>query len=202
MNPADQYQHASIHSTSDQLLWEGLQVGDQKAYASIYDQYVGQLYTYGKKLTSNTALVEDAIQEIFIELWRYRTGLGQVRSIKAYLFTCLRRQMFKSIKKEIFVLNEDYLKEDNFELELSAQDLLIQQEDKQTEVEKIKKALNHLTRRQKEIIYLKFFQELSYEEIGQMMDLSQRGTYNLVSKALAILKEKLIIIFLLFLIWK
>ena len=202
MNPADQHQKTSPLHWTDQSLWEGLHSGDQKAYANIYEHYIGALYTYGKKLSSNTSLVEDAIQEVFIELWRYRTSLGQVRSIKAYLFTCLRRQLIKSIKKEkIWVLNEDYLQDDNFEFEFSAQELLIREQDKQAETERIKKALDKLTRRQKEIIYLKFFQELSYEEIGQMMDLSHRSTYNLVSKALTMLRDKLIFLCLLFLIW-
>ncbi len=97
------------------------------------------------------------------------------------------------------MLNEDYLKEDNFEFEFSAQELLIQAQEKQAEVEKIKRALNLLTRRQKEIIYLKFFQDLSYNEISQMMDLSQRSTYNLVSKALTMLKDKLVIFLVFFL---
>lgn len=201
MNPADPYRKSLNYSLTDQSLWEGLQAGNQKAYSSIYEQYVGQLYTYGKKLSLNTSLVEDAIQEVFIELWRYHASLGQVRSIKAYLFTCLRRQIIRSIKKEnILVFNDDYLKEDSFELEFSAQELLIQAQDKQAETARIKNALNQLTLRQKEIIYLKFFQELSYEEIGQMMDLSQRSTYNLVSKALAMLKDKLIFLCLLFFI--
>jgi RNA polymerase sigma factor (sigma-70 family) len=201
MNPADHYQKSLNQSSTDQSLWEGLQAGSQKAYSSIYEQYVGPLYTYGKKLSRKTSLVEDAIQEVFIELWRYHAALGQVRSIKAYLFTCLRRQLLKSIKREnVLIFNDDYLKEDNFELEFSAQELLIQAQDKYAETERIKRALNQLTRRQKEIIYLKFFQELSYEEIGQMMDLSQRSTYNLVSKALSLLKDKLIFLCLLFFI--
>jgi RNA polymerase sigma factor (sigma-70 family) len=183
----------SLLNQNDVQLWEALQTGDRQAYATIYNDYVGKLYTYGKKLTSNTSTVEDAIQDVFTDLWRYKTNLGAIRSIKAYLFTCLRRQLIKNIHKEkVLVLNEQYL-HDNFEFELSAQELLIQAQDKQAEMDKIKNALNLLTKRQKEIIYLRYFQDLTYQEINHMMGLNQRSTYNLVSKALCLLKEKLII---------
>jgi len=201
MIPADQYQKYLYRSSTDQSLWESVQEGDKEAFATVYEEQIGSLYTYGKKLTSNTSIVEDAIQDVFIEIWRYKANLGQVRSIKAYLFTCLRRQILKAIKKEkVWVLNQDHLKEDNFDFELPAQELMIQAQEKNAEVEKIKRAINKLTRRQKEIIYLKYFQDLSYEEISLMMDLSQRSTYNLVSKALTMLKNKLVLFWLVFFI--
>lgn len=187
--------------TQDQKLWEALRAGNHQAYATIYNQQINSLYAYGKKLCSNTAKVEDAIQDVFIDLWRYKGNLGTVRSIAAYLITCLRRQLLKNINKErILVFDDAHLPEDHFEFEFSAQDLMIQAQDQQREMERIRKALNLLTPRQKEIIYLKYFQGLSYEEIGNMMNLNHRSTYNLVSKALATLRDKLVIFIILFLI--
>jgi RNA polymerase sigma factor (sigma-70 family) len=182
----------------DVQLWDALQKGDHIAYGKIYTAHVDTLYAYGKKLRSHTTLVEDAIQDVFIDLWRYKATLGPVRSIKAYLFACLRRQLTRSIKKEkVVVLDDQYLQEDNFET--STLELLIHVQDRQEEVAKINKALNQLSKRQKEIIYLRYFQDLSYQEIGQMMGLNQRSTYNLVSKALSMLKEKMVMVILMIL---
>ena len=194
---------SSLSTQIDEQLWQALKEGDQQAYAKIYNNHINKLYSYGKKLCSNTVLVEDAIQDVFIELWKYKSNLGPIRSIHAYLCSCLRRHLLKTLKKDrIFVLNGQHLNEDNFEFELSVQELLVRDQEKQAEVQKIKKALELLTKRQKEVIYLRYFQDLNYQEIADMMGLNQRSTYNLVSKAIYLLKDKLIILIIYFLIFK
>ena len=183
-----------IRQKSDPGKWEAFKEGDDQAYAEIYRDYIGELYSYGKKLCKNSDIVEDAIQDVFTELWRLRRNLGQVRSIKFYLLSCLRRQLIKRLNKDRrLVLNENYLIEDNFEFVSSEQELMISDQRELEEIGRLKKALNTLSKRQKEVIYLKFFQNLSYQDISSMMGLNQRSTYNLVSKAIQILKEKLIL---------
>ncbi len=192
--------HKSSLDDRDLYLWNAFKDGDQKAYAAIFNTYVGTLYSYGKKLNKNTQLVEDVIQDVFTDLWKYRHNLGAVRSIKAYLICSFRRKLVRVLKKDnLLITNDYYLKEDNFQFDFSAQDLLIRKQEKQTESAKIKKALNKLTKRQKEIIYLRFFLDLSYSEVAEIMDLNQKSTYNLVSKALNMLKSELSIYIFLFL---
>jgi RNA polymerase sigma factor (sigma-70 family) len=69
---------------------------------------------------------------------------------------------------------------------------LIINQQQQEQKEKIKAALEQLTRRQKQALALKFFDELSYTEIAGIMSLSHQSVYNLIHRALEILKNKLI----------
>jgi RNA polymerase sigma factor (sigma-70 family) len=55
----------------------------------------------------------------------------------------------------------------------------------------VNQAINSLTKRQKEAIQLKFFANMSYEEIAGMMKISTDSIYNLVSKAIINLQKEL-----------
>jgi RNA polymerase sigma-70 factor (ECF subfamily) len=77
----------SAASFSDEKqLWRAFRSGDSEAYAQLYDAYFEVLYRYGKKITSDTFLVEDCIQDLFVALWRNRETLSDLMSPK---FTCI-----------------------------------------------------------------------------------------------------------------
>ncbi len=59
----------------------------------LYKSHIEILYRYGHKLTTDTQLVEDSIQDMFIELWNSRKRLSDTDSIKYYLFRILRRKI-------------------------------------------------------------------------------------------------------------
>jgi RNA polymerase sigma factor (sigma-70 family) len=52
-------------------------------------------------------------------------------------------------------------------------------------------ALNELTPRQKEAIYLRFTRELDYKEVAGLMDISVEACRNLISRAISILRQKI-----------
>ena len=191
-------QFNQLNAPTDQHLWESLIHGDESAYSFIYEHFIDDLYGYGKNICTHRTLVEDAIQDVFTDLWKYKSNLASVRSIKAYLLISLRRKILRLLQKEkLFIVHNDKLPEDNFHWENSIQDILIQEQDLKIKIKRIEKAMGQLTRRQKEIIYLRYFQDLSHQEIAEMMGLNQRSTYNLVSKAINLLKDKLIILIIL-----
>lgn len=173
---------------SDIILWDSFRRGDAKAFGSIYHTYVQDLYHYGCRLTSDKKLVEDAIQDMFIELWKRRTGLGDTASIKFYLLKCLRRRLVKMISfVDAVELTPDY----HFEFTNSTEAELIAAQNKEYRVRELYDCLSFLTKRQREAIYLKYYQGLSIEEISAMMSLSLKGTYNLLSKSIVALRKRI-----------
>jgi len=182
-------------SNQDQDLWNALMNGNENAYARIYEYNIEDLYSYGKNICTRTNLVEDAIQDVFTDLWKYKSNVSPVRSIKAYLFISLRRKLMKILQREkLRILHNDEITEDNFQWVNSIQELLIAEQELKTRVRRVEKAMQELSKRQKEIIYLRYFQDLSHQEIAEMMGLNQRSTYNLISKAVNLLKDKLIVV--------
>ena len=170
--------------------WERMAGGDHIAFINIYQSNYPSLLTYGFTLTANLELTKDCIQEMFLELWKKHAALNKdVRDVRSYLFTWLRRK----ISKEQASINVKHANSQNFEqgseYTWSYEELLIAFQ--QTEESKIKlsNALKKLTKRQLEIIELRFFENLSYDEIAAKTSLTQRTVYNLVYEAVRHLRE-------------
>jgi RNA polymerase sigma factor (sigma-70 family) len=82
-------------------LWNDLRNGDEAALATLLRLYAKSLISYGRKMVNDDALIEDCIQEVFIQLWQYRQNLKiDVGSVKAYLFAAVRRRIISEIKKK------------------------------------------------------------------------------------------------------
>lgn len=173
---------------SDLILWSSFKNGDAQAFGSIYHAYVHDLYHYGSKLTPDKKLVEDTIQDLFIELWNKRSNLGDTTSIKFYLLKCLRRRLVKMISfVDAVELKDDY----HFEFVDSAEAEMVATQSRELQMKELYECLGFLTRRQREAVYLKYYQELSMEEISVMMSLSLKGTYNLLSKSIIALRKRI-----------
>jgi hypothetical protein len=76
--------------------------------------YYPKLYAYGIKLVPFSDFVRDQIQDLFINIWQNREGLGDVSNLKAYLFTSLRRKLFNS-KNKRYTNSVDSLSEQDYQ---------------------------------------------------------------------------------------
>lgn len=177
--------------TSDTLLWKDFLAGDEKAFENIYRAYVKPLFQYGSKFTLDREVVFDSIQDLFVDLFIHRQNLGETNNIKLYLFVSFKRKLISSLCKnnlvQSFPDNElPFLSDYSLENEIF---------DFESDVEKINelnKALNMLTPRQKEALYLKFFCRLEYEEICLILDLNYQSVRNLVHRAIEKLRRVLV----------
>src|SRR3989337_3604546 len=80
--------------------WYAFKAGDKEAFSRIYHQHVNALLKYGYKIHKNRSLVEDCVQDLFIELWKTRTNLSDTTSIKFYLFQAVRCKIIRKINQE------------------------------------------------------------------------------------------------------
>ncbi len=162
-------------------IWKRFKEGDEQSLIYIYQQYAGLLYNYGSQFCSRSEFVKDCVQELFYELIDRRKKLADVHSIKAYLFSCLKRKIVKGLKKEErFLLNEKGL-ELGFmiaSISISTQGL------EKSEYEVIEGKLNALPPQQKEVILLYFYEGLSYLEIADIMNIKVKSARALAYRAL------------------
>lgn len=168
---------------SDKKIWNNLRNGDQKALETIYRTYFSELFSYGKKLSKDENTVEDCIQELFVELWNRRDKLSETDAIKPYLFISLKRKIFHTIKK-LRKSTDNELEERYFDVELSIDEILISKETSTEQRNNLRSAFDELSDRQKEILYLKFYSEMDYDEITSIMDMNYQSARNLVSRAI------------------
>lgn len=173
---------------ADQLIWENFLCGDDEAYTYIYRQYSQALYAYGMHFTADKGLVEDCVQDVFVKIYQNRKRLQSTDNIKLYLFISLKNKLFNVFRKDIKYSQIDTL-EPVFAAEYTIEDEIIQNEKEQFLNEKMIRMLEVLSPRQKEIIYYRFVEGLSYEEICQIMDMNYQSTQNLIQRSLKKLRS-------------
>ena len=179
--------------TNLDFLWKSFLKGDDKSFSLIYQQYIDGLFLYGSKLCADRELVRDCIQEIFIDLFLKRKKVSRdIINLKSYLFVSLRNCMVKKMGKsrmfESVDGNEDEI-EVPFHIEYEFRDHLIELEISNEISEKLHAGIQNLPPRQKEIIYLKFEEEMDYPDIARMLKISVESARKLLYRALLTLRK-------------
>ncbi len=193
----------NTNSKNDVLLWQAFKKGDSTAFEQLYKKYFKDLGRYGLRLNPDKDLVEDAIQDVFIDLWRRREFLSDVENVKLYLYRATRNQFNRTIQKDIFEGSEDINNFLDYLGTLSFEQESIEIESNQIRTRSIQNAMNNLSNRQAEAIHLRFYQGLSLDEIASLMKIQKQVVKNLLSKSYIILKislKNLISIILIFLL--
>ncbi len=180
----------SIRPT-DAEIWDRFRNGDNIAFSLIYSENSKRLYLYGLKLTKNRILIEDAMQDLFSDLVRNRKTLGSTLNIQFYLLKSFKRRLIRELVHEKRYNLKEKEEEYVFEISYSIEHDIILEEQSDQKLKYLQKALTNLTPRQKEAIYLRFTEELDYDEISEMMKMSVESCRNLIYKAIKSLKESL-----------
>lgn len=177
---------------TDSSIWDLLKAGDIHALRMLYDCYADDLYTYGMMLNRDDDRVRDHIHDLFISLWNSRENITTPVSTKAYLMASFRRRMFdKGSKTEsVTQLVESY--EDISPGTEGPEELMISREIESLRQEKLSKAIGRLSARQQEILHMKYFQDMEYEEIGRIMELNYQSARNLLTRAIAALRKEML----------
>lgn len=182
----------SVETTrvDDTQLWQEFQAGNETAYALIYRNHAPLLYGYGLKLVKDKELIKDCIQDLFVEIWNTKHKLSKVKSIKSYLFKSIRRKLIaECVKRRRTTLDSAIFPILKVLTSPSAEFNLIEKQRFNQERLKLKRALDQLTDRQREIIHLKFYVQLSYVEIAEVMSVSTKGAYKLMGRSINFLRQ-------------
>lgn len=176
-----------------------MRAGDEHAFGLLYSRYFQVLFSYGRRLAGDE-IVGDAIQELFISIWRGRRTLGQAVSVKFYLFRSLRREIVKILPADNQMHTDwEDLDENLLPVQLSPESIYAGQEEHSRQAEQLRHWLSQLPPRQNEAILLRYYHNLEYAEIAQVLGIKEQTARNLVQKAIAILKRVAILLIFSFL---
>jgi RNA polymerase sigma factor (sigma-70 family) len=179
--------------TGTDILWSSFLNGDDKAFGAVYYAFIKALLTYGKKLTADRELIHDAVQEIFMDLYQKRIKKHiPIGNLKGYLFISLKNAILKKIlQNRVYDDNVTDDHQNEFTIEYSFQDQLISREISEEKHQRLQKAIIALSAKQKEIIYLRFEEELEYTEIARLMKISVESARKQLYRALLSLRQTL-----------
>lgn len=180
---------------SDSKTWQAFKLGSENAFALIYQKHSPLLFSYGMHIVKDPDLVKDCLQNMFVDLWDNRARLGDTDSIKYYLFTCLKRRIVAELlANKKYRCIEEIAADYNFEIVFSHESSLVADQMHQEENANLSIAINKLTKRQKEAIYLLYYSKLSHQEAASLMSIKVTAVYNLVYNALISLKKNMVLV--------
>lgn len=168
--------------------WNALLKGDATALENFYNQHYISLLNHGIKFTGNRELTKDCIFQLFLKLWDNREKLPSLLNVRSYLITCVHNDLLQHIKKNNTQKDNDI----NADNESSYEDYLIEVQHNEELQRKLMTAFRKLTEREKELLRLKFFEDMGYDEISVKCCITKRTAYNIIHGALKTLKQSLV----------
>jgi len=180
-------------------LWDDFCQGDETAYIVIYESYFELLFNFGLQLCRNVELVEDTIQDVFIDLRIKRKGLPKIKySLKHYLITVFRNKLYRYFENERR-LNQLHMVADaeTFEFTLPAESVMVANQEQDDLIKKLNNATKSLTAKERQAIYYYYYLNMTYEEVRDLLNLkSAKIARNLVYRALKHLRKLFLFIVL------
>jgi RNA polymerase sigma factor (sigma-70 family) len=170
------------------LWWQQAREGDTHAFSLIHRELFNGLYNYSVKLLQDRDLANDAVQELFVKIWTRRDPIGKLSKVKPYFFTALRRQILNQLRN----LQLRELKISRMarpDIDFSPEEIVVKEEEYLSLQSKITELLNKLPKRQKEVIYLHYFEDMDYNQIAEIMAINYQSVLNLTQKALQKLRS-------------
>ncbi len=173
-------------------IWDEFRSGNQQAFTELYQHFVQPLYTYSMGVTSDKELIKDCLHDLFVELWRNHASIGPTTSVKFYLMASIKRKLVRALETQM----KNQVHHLNYSLDFSGSDysqesVLIKYEEEIRTNKQLANCLNMLSKRQREAISLRFFQNMDTDQISDSMKINPQSVYNLIFGALRVMKEGL-----------
>jgi RNA polymerase sigma factor (sigma-70 family) len=185
----------------DEQIWRAFKEGDESAFDYIFEKHLPLLCNYGRKCTADTDLIEDCIQDLFVEIWEKRAVLSDTTSIRFYLFKALRLRITRSVERQNRLRPKEAFTDGLFEQSTDSYETALVAVQTDLELKQsLQQAMAQLSERQKEALSLRYFNQFSSQETASIMGVSVESVYKLISNALAVLRKYIRNIYLLLVI--
>lgn len=168
--------HSDDARDRDRSWAERLFQGDTLALEEIYDAYSGPLFHQALALVGSTSDAEDVLQNVFLKVVQRRTG--SIRDLKSYLFTAVRHEAYSSLRRRKKEL-------------LSEETGMISRPSPRSDNDEVEEALLSLPPEQREVVLLKVYDQMTFEEIGRVVKTSANTVASRYRYALKKLRELL-----------
>lgn len=195
----------SVNYVNEKHAWDKFIEGEDQALAFLYSVHLDRLYSYGRQFSSKKSIVKDAIQDVFYELIDRRERISRANSPKAYIYACLRRRVIELLNKERPEVSLSS-KEEGFYVSIDPNAFFIDSQLSIDQKKLLEEHCNALPARQREIIIMRFFEQMTYDEIAEVLGLANAKTVrtmmyrglNKLSSSLGPYRSKLLLLFLMY----
>lgn len=179
-------------SFDEAALWKRFKAGDKAAFTLIYREYTVSLFQYGSRFCADQEKLKDIVQDLFIEMWNSRDKISEQVAIRFYLCRSLRYKLIRSdYQYHVATDKQDRYLHNITRSEATAEERMIDSEINDSRSILLDNAIKKLSRRQQEIITLRFYMGFTNAQIAEMMHMKYQSVSNLLYSALGRIKETL-----------
>ncbi|NDV63715.1 RNA polymerase sigma factor [Bacteroides sp. 224] len=177
---------------SDVLLWKRFLKGDSEAYSQIYQQTVKDLFQYGLLYTTDRELIKDCIHDVFVKIYANRANLNVTNNIMGYLIVALKNTLLNALQKNANhpTTGEPAPEKETATDHSTPETAYIKEEEEQQTKQTVRTIMAALPERQREIIYYRYMQDMSIQEIAEITDMNYQSVLNSIQRALNKVKGK------------
>ncbi len=176
---------------TNEELWSRLREGSIGAIEELYRLNYQVLYSYAMKICGEKEMSRDCVQELFVTLWEKRSQLKEVSKVRSYLLQSIWHSLIKNMKKRNRNLEFDENAHYAIDVVFPAENVMIQNQTAKENKEKLHNALSGLSSRQKQIIFMQYYEGLSIEEIQKITELKYQSIKNLTYRAMVSLRDSM-----------
>jgi len=173
---------------SDRQLIDRIKCGDDSAFLEVYKRYSGVLYVFACRIADDENQAEDIVQEVFLSLWDHRFSFQLQGSLSSYLYSAVRYRFLDWVDKQR--VRQNYIQ--GFGQWLSQEPISADSTLLTEELETlIQEALSHLPPTMRRVFELSYKEQLTNQEIAELISLSEKTVRNNLSGALKALRQRL-----------
>ena len=169
-------------------LWHRTCQNEVAAFAQMHKKLQPELSNYLMQMAHDKHLVEDLLQNLFIKIWQKRHQLGTVANIRAYFYFASRAEFIDHYRTSVRRAHK--LSAVPFhEFEPSIEDLISSREQEQKRSSAMRLAISKLSERQREMITMRYLEEMDYEHISSVTGIKYQSVVNRVYRGIQVLKN-------------
>lgn len=170
--------------------WEESRQGNVESFSHIHRELYTVLYHYLLKIFRDENTSQDILQDVFVKLWERKESIGAISNVRVYFFKSARSLALNYIKfqKKHLISFTD---EPEFDMVFSHEEILVNNENSKETSRILSLALNALPKRQREMIFLKYFDGCNYEEIAEVTGIKYQSVINHVHRGIIQLRNEL-----------
>ncbi|UZR95832.1 RNA polymerase sigma-70 factor [Chondrinema litorale] len=173
---------------NENAILEGIKKGNRKIWAQVISAFYEPIFYFILGMVKQKEMAEELTQDVFANFWIKREDINIETSLKSYLYRFARNHTLNFIKRSKFEL--DYYK--NLSKTLTEHHTETEDNIQFTELDRLlKKEIENLPEECREIFKLSRYEELSYKEIADTLEIPVRRVHYQIGIALKTIREKL-----------
>lgn len=159
---------------------------DKNEFTAIVMPLKDRLYRLAKRILVSTDEAEDAVQEVFLKLWKGKQQIENYKNPEAFAITMTKNYCLDRLKSKqasnLKIVHSNYQTSENIEKNIEAND----------GVELVFKIMETLPEQQKIILQLRDVEQFEFSEIAKMLDSNETAIRVSLSRARKTVRDEMI----------